>query len=80
MQGHGLDESIREVVDSHFEKLAQGAVGKYRVPPMTPPKCKEGQNWRCFLEEFTEMVKIIYLKPSHHFTYFKQVDERVSKT
>ena len=53
------DDTVREVVDSYMETLAKGTVGRYRLPPVTPPKYKVGGNWRCFLEEFKEMDDII---------------------
>ena len=37
VQHHGSENSIREVVDSYMETLAQGTVERYRIPPVTPP-------------------------------------------
>ena len=62
---------IHEVVDSYMETLAHGTVGRYRIPSVTPPKFKEGGNWRCFLEEFKEMVKIVDSKTFSKTCYFK---------
>ena len=66
------EQTIREAVNSYMENLTHNTVGSFKVPPVEPPKYKVGGDWRCFLEEFREMIELADLRPSHQLAYFKQ--------
>ena len=65
-----LQESVKDAVDGYMStKTTQD---RCRVPPVSPPKFEVGGDWRCFLDEFREMILLADLKPSHQLAYFKQ--------
>lgn len=63
---------IAGAVDNYMTVLSQRNVGKYRISPVSPPKFKAGGDWRCFLAEFKEMVRLADMRPSHQVSYLKQ--------
>ena len=69
MPGRQLQDG-REAVDSYVS--SQSTTDRCRVPPMSPPKFEIGGDWRCFLAEFEDMVRLADLQPSHQLAYLKQ--------
>ena len=65
-------ETIKMVLDSYSEVVSKATREKYKIPPVAIPKFKTGGDWRCFLAEFKEMVRLADLKPSHQLAYLKQ--------
>ena len=65
-------EAIKLVLDSYADVVSRTTKERYKVPPVAIPKFKSGGDWRCFLAEFKEMIKLADLKPSHQLAYLKQ--------
>jgi len=65
-------ETIGYAVDSYLDGMSQSAVGKLRISPVGPPKFEKGGDWRCFLAEFQDVVKLADMRPSHQLAHFKR--------
>ena len=63
---------IRNMMNELVETFAQNPLEKCKVPPVNLPKFEIGGDWRCFLADFREMVKLADLRPTHQMAYFKQ--------
>ena len=65
-------DTIRMVVDSYADAMSRTTHDRYKIPAVSIPKFKVGGDWRCFLSEFKDMVRLADLKPSHQMAYLKQ--------
>ena len=45
---------------------------QYRLSPVSVPKFKTGNDWRCFLTEFCEMVELTRMRPTLQLVHLKQ--------
>ena len=76
----GLEDTVMHAVDSYMEARDERTCGKYRVPAATPPTYKKGEDLKCFLSDFQDMVTLADLKPSHQMAYLKQAVPAEAKT
>jgi len=51
---------------------AQGPPSPLKYRPLAVPKYAKGGDWRCFVAEFREMVKVAQLNPAQQLIYLRQ--------
>ena len=67
IQGN-VERSLERCLQRHSRDMA----GRIKLPPVVAPKYKAGGDWKCFLAEFRDMIRLADMKPSHQLAYLKQ--------
>ena len=64
-------ETVKNAVDSSMEALSHQSSSWYKLPAVSVPRVKAGGDWRCFVSDFKDMMRLADLKLSHQLTHLK---------
>ena len=69
---HGV-EGFKDAIDSYMEALSRQSSSRYKLPTTSKiPKSKAGGNWRRFVSDFKDIMRLPDLKPSHQLAHLNQ--------